>query len=233
MWMRRYSGLEIALLPWETNVFYVLLRGNGAAVVDPPAMPPVDSLLASRGAALEWILVTHDDWDHTGGVDPLIGRWAPRVARGMPDGASIVWRELEIRAIDTPGHRRRHTAYYLPLPEPGFLFSGDCLLAGGCGRLNGLPPELMYNSLKRLAALPPATEIFCGHDYLDENLRFALSVEPQNHATQERMARTEMLRRAGAAVLPSTIAEELATNPFLRARDAEEFAARRKAKDFF
>jgi hydroxyacylglutathione hydrolase len=233
MWTRRYTGLEIALLPWETNVFYVLLRGNGAAAVDPPAAAPVDSLLAARGVALEWIWVTHDDWDHSGGVDPLIGRWTPRVARGMPDGASVVWRELEIRAIDTPGHRRRHTAFYLPMPEPGLLFSGDCLFAGGCGRLNGLPPELMFASLRRLAALPPATEIFCGHDYLDENLRFALTVEPENAAIRERIARVERLRRAGAAALPSTLAEELETNPFLRARDVAEFAARRRAKDCF
>ena len=232
MWTRSYPDLDVVLIPWHTNVFYVLLRSGAALVVDPPVAEPVRRVLRDRAARLERILITHHDGDHVGGV--------PELARGgvqveVPSGAdrTIAWQGLTIRALDTPGHRREHVAYYFPEPAPGLLFSGDCLFAGGCGRLNGLPPELMFASLQRLAALPPETEVFCGHDMLDENLRFALTSEPGNAALRERMERLARLRRSGAAVLPSTLDEERATNPFLRARDVAEFAARRRAKDVF
>lgn len=230
MWLQTYPGLEVALLPWGDNVFYVLLAGGEALVVDPPVAEPVQRLLRERGARLTGILVTHHDPDHVGGV-PELARGGIRVEAPTGEDRDLTWHGLAIRALDTPGHRREHVAFYLPEPAPGLLFSGDALFAGGCGRLNGLPPALMYASLQKLAALPPETHVYCGHDYVEANLRFALSVEPDNAALARRLDETLARQRAGRALLPSTIALERATNPFLRAPDVETFAARRRAKD--
>ncbi len=233
MWTRSYTGLDVVMIPWGTNVFYVLFREGVALVIDPPDAAPVHRLLRDRAARLDRILLTHGDDDHTGGVPGLARGGAPVAQPAGGGDRDLSWRGLVIRALDTPGHRRAHAAYHLPEPAPGLLFSGDCLFAGGCGRLNGLPPDWMFASLRRLAALPPETEVFCGHDYLDENLRFALTVEPANEAVRARRRRVAALRAAGAPVLPSTLAEECATNPFVRAGDVAEFAARRRAKDVF
>ncbi|HMP75955.1 MAG TPA: MBL fold metallo-hydrolase [Kiritimatiellia bacterium] len=230
MWWQSYPGLEVALLPWGDNVYYVLFRDGEALVVDPPVAEAVQQLLRERGARLTGILVTHHDPDHVGGV-PELARAGIRVEAPTGEDREFAWRGLAIRALDTPGHRRVHTAYHFPEPAPGLLFAGDSLFAGGCGRLNGLPAELMFASLRKLAALPPETHLYCGHDYLEPNLAFALSVEPGNVALVRRLAEVRARHREGAAVLPSTLALEIETNPFLRARDATEFAARRRAKD--
>lgn len=244
MWIESYLGLDVALLPWNTNVFYVLLRAGEALAIDPPAAAPVQSLLGAHGAVLSQLLITHKDPDHVDGVDELVDAWHPpvRAPLGAPmdfafepvrDGDVLHWRELAIRVIDTRGHRRQHVAYHLPEPAPGLLFSGDSLFAGGCGRLNGQPPEWMYESLHKLAALPAETHLYCGHDYLEDNLRFALTVEPGNVAMQRRLDDVRARHRAGEAVLPSTLALEKETNPFLRARDVAAFAGMRRAKDSF
>lgn len=223
-----YSGLNIVLIPHGDNMFYTLLRNGVALVVDPPVARPVLQLLRDTGARLTRILVTHHDQDHVGGVAELATAGA---AVEIPTGMdrSLYWEELEIRALNTPGHRREHSAYYLPKPAPGLLFSGDCLFAGGCGRLNGLPPELMYASLQKLAALPDETHVYCGHNYLESNLAFARTVEPENEAILRRLESV----RAGEATWPSTLALEKETNPFVRARSVEEFAERRARKDRF
>ncbi|MCO5044487.1 MAG: hydroxyacylglutathione hydrolase [Kiritimatiellae bacterium] len=244
MWMRNYDGLVVALLPWEDNVFCVLLRDGGALVVDPPVAAPVSALLRERGASLDAILITHADWDHIGGVPELISAHAPTVYgpegatmafvfRGLRDGETLNWRGLEFRALDTRGHRPQHVAFYAPAPAPGLLFSGDSLFAAGCGRIFANPPEWMFTALQKLAALPRETHVYCGHDYLEDNLAFALSLEPDNTAMKDRLADVRARHQARDPVLPSTLALEWETNPFLRARDVETFAKLRRAKDSF
>lgn len=227
-----YKGLEVVLIPFHDNVFYVMLRGGEAVVVDPAASEPVSSILRARNVRLTGVLITHRDPDHVAGVEALVGSGVPiRWPAGRDE--SWTWQGLEIRAIDTPGHRREHTAYYLPDPEPGLLFSGDCLFAGGCGRLFGLPPELMFTSLQRLAALPGSTHVYCGHDYLAENMRFAATVDPSNPDVERRRQDALAARSTGKILLPTTIEIEKKTNPFLRAQSVEEFAILRKKKDQF
>lgn len=244
MWSQDYSGLEVVLIPFEDNVFYVLLRNGGAVVVDPPVAWDVDELLRERGARLQGVLITHGDGDHVEGVAELVGAWRPVVYgpvgmkvgfefRPVNDGEVVEWEGLEIRALDTKGHRAAHVAYYLDEPAPGLLFSGDSLFAGGCGRIFSNPPEWMFASLQKLAELPPETHLYCGHDYLEDNLLFGLSVEPENRAMKERLAEARAKHKAGKAVFPSTLALEKETNPFLRVSDVEAFAALRRKKDVF
>ena len=132
---------------------------------------------------------------------------------------------------DIPAHTAGHVAYHLP--EAGVVFTGDTLFAMGCGRLFEGNAAQMHDALQRLAALPPETRVYCGHEYTLANGRFALTVEPDNQALVARMAEVEAMRARGEVTLPSTIALERATNPFMRARSAEELAERRAAKDAF
>lgn len=244
-WVRSYPGLDVLLLPWEDNVVATLVSGGQAMVVDPPAMAPVHELLCEVEAMLHGVLITHEDGDHVAGVPELVKAWRhPKVY--APEGAHVDfdfeplrggevlnWRGMEIRVLNTRGHRSRHVSFYLPQPKPGLLFSGDSLFAGGCGRIFGNPPEWMFESLRSLAALPPETDVYCGHDYLEANLAFGLSVEPGNAAMRQRLEVTRARHHGQESVLPSTIALELETNPFLRVADVESFAALRRAKDAF
>lgn len=120
---------------------------------------------------------------------------------------------VPLQVLEIPGHTSSHIAFY----GGGALFCGDTLFAGGCGRIFEGTPEQMYNSLQRLASLPGDTRVYCAHEYTESNLRFALQVEPDNQALRERLAKVSAQRARDEITLPSTLAEELATNPFLRA----------------
>ena len=133
--------------------------------------------------------------------------------------------------LEVPAHTAGHIAYHLH--REGVIFVGDTLFAMGCGRLFEGSADQMYANLQRLAGLPDDTKVYCAHEYTLSNGRFALTVEPDNHALVERMATVEAVRAAGEATVPTTIALERATNPFMRAGDVEEFARRRAAKDGF
>lgn len=244
MWSKQYPGLEVVLIPFEDNIFYVLVHDEAALVVDPPVSTLVADLLRERDIPLRAILITHGDGDHIEGVDDLLREWdAPVYApagshvdfdfRPVRDGEVLPLNGLTFRVLDTRGHRVAHAAYYLPQPAPGLLFSGDSLFAGGCGRIFGNPPEWMFATLQKLAELPPETHLYCGHDYLEDNLLFALSVEPHNVAMQRRLEEVRISHRTGKAVLPSTLSLERETNPFLRVSSVEAFAALRRAKDQF
>ncbi len=244
MWTQAYEGLNVHQIPSGTNVYYVLARNGAALVVDPPESGPVRTLLARRGLRLTRVLITHGDPDHINGVAALCGGGEPLVMAPegivLPvpftparEGCCLSWEGLRIEPLDTPGHRARHVAYHLAHPAPRLLFSGDTLFAGGCGRLNGLPPELMYASLRKLAALPAETHVYGGHDYLEDNLDFALTVEPELPALHARISEVRERKRRNLPVLPGTIGMERATNPFLLAPDLAVFAARRRAKDSF
>ena len=133
--------------------------------------------------------------------------------------------------FEVPAHTAGHIAFYLPEAEAAFV--GDTLFAMGCGRLFEGTPEQMFANMRRLAALPGETRVYCAHEYTQSNGRYALVAEPDNVALRDRMAEVEQLRAAGEATVPTTIALERATNPFMRAADVAELAARRAAKDVF
>jgi len=194
--------------------------------VDPGDAVPVIAALKSRGASLAAILLTHHHPDHIGGVGELKRHW-PEAAVIGPDDARIAQRTrtardgepcdlpdlgLRFAIMSIPGHTLSHIAFW----GHGALFCGDTLFSAGCGRMFEGTPEQMTASLKLLAALPPSTSVYCGHEYTAANLKFALTVEPANATAQEYRERVLRLREAGQPTLPSSLALEIQVNPFLR-----------------
>jgi hydroxyacylglutathione hydrolase len=220
--------MKVHILPMlEDNYAYVVEYDDHTLVVDPSESAPVISYLEKLGRTLSNILITHHHGDHTGGVAALRARYAAAVI-----DPSSGPRPLDgVEAIDTPGHCFPHVAYYFP--TQGWLFSGDCLFGAGCGRLAGDSAAIMWESLQKLAALPDETEVYFGHEYTRDNLAFAAAVEPENTAIVERRARVAKALKEGRFSVPSTIAEEKMTNPFLRAGDVEKFALLRRKKNAF
>lgn len=212
-------------------------HSNRSCVVDPGDATPVIEALSSRNLTLEAILITHHHPDHVGGVAQLVERYAARVYGPesdhftavdvvLTDGDRRQVLDHDFEVLTVPGHTLDHIAYYHRTPgQAPALFPGDTLFAGGCGRLFEGTAEQMHHSLSKLAALPEATRIFCAHEYTLANLRFALAVEPGNVALQQRLDEVERLREKDLPTLPSTIATEKATNPFLRTAEPEVAAA--------
>jgi hydroxyacylglutathione hydrolase len=241
------AGLEIVPVPALSDNYVWLLRDEATgtvAVVDPGEAAPVEAALAARGWEPALILLTHHHGDHVGGVAALkaahgaavIGAAAdahrlPALDRAVSPGETVAVGESEAVVIATPGHTRGHIAYHFA--RAGVLACGDTLFSLGCGRLLEGSPEEMFASLGRLAALPDATAVLCGHEYTLANARFALTVEPDNAALRARAAEAEAQRAAGRPTLPVTLGVEKAANPFLRAPDVARFAALRAAKDAF
>lgn len=212
---------------FSDNYIWHLQRGGEHWVVDPGDARPVIAALGPH--PLAGILITHHHLDHTGGVAALAERYhcpvygpasIPGVTHPLAHGDRRELLGLSLSVLDVPGHTLDHIALLLHEggePDPQLhLFCGDTLFAGGCGRLFEGSASQMATSLARLAALPPSTLVYCAHEYTQANLRFAQAVEPDNPALTARMARVAALRAAGEPSLPSTIGEELATNPFLR-----------------
>jgi hydroxyacylglutathione hydrolase len=210
------------------NYIGLLTDGRHAAVVDPGDATPVLAYLDAHGLALCAILTTHHHNDHVGGNVRLLERFDVPVfgpARETIPGRTQPLREgdaitvpklgLELSVLDIPGHTAGHIALFAAA-EP-LVFCGDTLFAAGCGRLFEGTPAQMWHSLGKLAALPPATRVYCGHEYTLANLRFAQAAEPGNPHLPARVERDGALRARGEPTVPSTIADERATNPFLRA----------------
>jgi hydroxyacylglutathione hydrolase len=213
-------------------------------VVDPAEAAPVLDELARRGWQLGWILNTHHHGDHVGGNAALVAATGCRVVGPRADQARIPHIQTQVgdgdvfdlgaaraRVFDTPGHTRGHIVYWFE--QDAALFVGDTLFALGCGRLFEGSPEQMWASLAKLAVLPPETRVYCAHEYTESNLRFALSVAPDDPALLARGERVRARRAENLPTVPSTLGEELATNPFLRAGSAVRFAELRRAKDAF
>ncbi|MEY3661061.1 MAG: hydroxyacylglutathione hydrolase [Pseudohongiellaceae bacterium] len=202
-----------------------------AVIVDPGESAPVETYLAEQGLTLAGILITHHHADHIGGVGALLQRWSvpvfgpastriPQVTCPVADGSIVQLEGLQWRVLEVPGHTREHVAYFSPTADGGpLLFCGDTLFAAGCGRMfEGTAPQ-MQASLARLARLPHETRVCCTHEYTLSNLKFAQVVLGEQQSLQQRLAKESAKRSVGVPTLPSTIGEELATNPFLRWQD--------------
>lgn len=205
---------------------------GATASMDAPEAGPILAALKETGWTLTDILVTHHHDDHIGGIPEVLAQFPnARVVAAKKDQARIAGAALYVsegdsvklgaltaRIIETPGHTTGHICYFFE--EDHLLFAGDTLFALGCGRAFEAPPPVLHASLEKLAALPADTKIFCGHEYTLSNARFSLTVDPANPALKQRAADIEALRAAGKPTLPTTLEVELATNPFLRPRDA-------------
>jgi len=199
--------------------------GDGVAIVDPGDATPVLAFLERSRLTPAAVLCTHHHADHVGGAHAIAARYAvpvyaPRGERidaatdpvGDRDRVALPALGAEFQVLDIPGHTAGHIAY----TGGGMLFCGDTLFSAGCGRLFEGTAEQMYASLSKLAALPPDTTVYCGHEYTVANLRFALAVEPGNADARAQLTRAQALRADGQPTLPSTIGLERRINPFLR-----------------
>jgi len=213
-------------------------------VIDPADAAPVLAEADKRGWKIDQIWNTHWHGDHIGGNAEIkvatgctiTGPAAeaariPTLDRLVSEGDRVKIGTIEAEVIEVPAHTAGHIAYYLP--QAGIAFVGDTLFAMGCGRLFEGTPAQMFANMARLAALPPETVVYCAHEYTQSNGRYALHAEPDNQAVIERMREVDALRARGEPTVPTTIALERATNPFMRAASVEQLAQRRAEKDSF
>lgn len=220
------------------------IRTQEVVVIDPTTADLVTDFCAQHHLQLKQIWLTHWHRDHTDGVEGLLANqnvlvYGPReelskislISNPLQNNDHFQFNDLKVEIIATPGHTLGHIVYFIEHIET--LFCGDTLFAMGCGRLFEGTAEQMYHSLNRLAALPTETKVYCTHEYTLANAEFALTVEPHNIALQQRFDQVKELRQNNQMTLPSTIALELETNPFLRTESAEEFAHIRRLKDEF
>ena len=232
-------AIQVTPIPaFQDNYLWLLDNGRTAAVVDPGDAEPVLRHLQTHQLALSAILVTHHHGDHIGGVADLLARYQvpvfgpagediPDLTFRLREGDSITVPGLGLAfsVLDVPGHTAGHIAYV----GNGMLFCGDTLFACGCGRLFEGTAAQMAASLAKLAALPGDTRVYCAHEYTLANIRFAEAVEPGNSALRERKVREIQKREKGIPTLPSSIALECDTNPFLRGTAPEVVAAAERA----
>ncbi|MBB3472645.1 hydroxyacylglutathione hydrolase [Sphingomonas sp. BK345] len=238
--------LEIVRVPvLKDNYSWLVRAEDGAvAVVDPGDAAPVLDAAQARDWTIGQVWITHWHRDHTGGVAAVkaatgatvTGPEAERAKidpldRGVREGDSLTLGQHRATVLEVPGHTAGHIA--LHLADDAVIFTGDTFFALGCGRLFEGDAAQMYANMRRFAALPDATSVYCGHEYTQSNGRFALTVEPENAALVARVAEVDRARGAGEATVPTTMAAERATNPFLRAADVATFARWRAAKDSF
>jgi len=254
-------SVEVVTVPCRTDNYAYLLRDEATgqvALIDAPEEAPIRAALEERGWDLDQIWITHHHGDHTEAVEALRDAYGARVVGHVKDIGRLPALDTELsedervtlgetvaRVIDVSGHTIGHIAYLLDGEK--IAFTGDSLMALGCGRVFEGTHAQMWQSLQKLAALPEDTAIYSGHNYGAANGRFAASIEPGNTALKDRIARIDAADAEGHPIVPVPLAEELATNPFLRASeesvkaavglagadDAAVFAEIRRRKDAF
>ena len=241
------SRLEIVRIPALSDNYVWLVHepeSGETTVVDPAVADPVLAEADSRGWRIGQIWNTHWHPDHTGGNAAIKAATGclvtgpaaeaariPTLDRKVAEGDIVCLGPVEATVLEVPAHTAGHIAYHLPSEQ--VVFVGDTLFAMGCGRLFEGEAEQMHENLQRLALLPPETEVYCAHEYTLANARFAVTVEPGNAALARRYAEVQAARERGEATVPTTIALERATNPFMRAASVAELAERRAGKDAF
>jgi hydroxyacylglutathione hydrolase len=255
------ANLELHQFICRQDNYGVLLhdrRSGTTASIDAPEAAAIEKELAKKGWQLTHILNTHHHGDHVEGNLALKERFGcmivgpggestaiPGIDKKVAEGDSFSFAGRDMQVIATPGHTRGHIAFHIP--EESVAFVGDTLFALGCGRVIEGTMDMMWQSLDKLRKLPPETTVYVGHEYTEANARFALTVEPSNRALQQRADRVFAERAKGEMTLPTTIADELKTNPFLRPdsaeirmrlkmqekTDAEVFGELRRRKDNF
>lgn len=239
--------IEIARIPVLSDNYVWLVHepaSGETAVVDPAVAEPVLAEADRRGWRITQIWNTHWHPDHTGGNDAIKAVTAcaitgpaaeaariPTLDRRVGEGDRVALGAVEALVLEVPAHTAGHIAFHFE--SEAAVFVGDTMFAMGCGRLFEGTAAQMHANLQRFAALPPETAVYCAHEYTLSNGRFALAAEPDNQALADRMRAVEAARAAGEATVPTTIALELATNPFVRVACAEELAERRAWKDSF
>jgi hydroxyacylglutathione hydrolase len=251
--------LEIVTVPCRSDNYAYLVNGpDGTCLVDAPEAAPIMEALEARGWSLGALLITHHHPDHVDGVAELRARYGCKVMGPKAEEAKLPPLDVALEEgmnggegeaytvpLMVPGHTLGHMAFHFP--EAKAVFTADSLMALGCGRLFEGTPEMMWDSLQKFMAMPDDTKVYSGHEYTAANARFALSIEPDNAALQARAAEIEAKRDRGEPTVPSTVGEEKATNPFLRAHlqemkarldmtsspDVEVFAEIRRRKDRF
>lgn len=253
--------LELVTVPCLADNYSFVIHDaetGDTAVVDVPEAGPIRAELERRGWKLSHILLTHHHWDHVDGVADLLASNPAQVIGASADAHRLPPLDIPVaegdtlriggetaHVIDVSGHTLGHIAFHFP--ESGLLFTADSLMALGCGRLFEGTPDQMFDSLSKLAALPGDTIVCSGHEYTMSNGKFALTVDPENPELRTRVAAIAQARNEGRPTVPSTLSEELATNPFLRghtpgvqeavnmlgADPAKVFAEVRKRKDNF
>ncbi len=251
--------LDIVTVPCLSDNYAYLVNGpDGVAVIDAPEAAPIIAALDERGWTPGVIMLTHHHHDHVGGVAELREKYScmvmgpkaeeaklPPLDMALPDGMSGGTGDGEMQVIAVPGHTLGHVAYYYP--KGGAVFTADSLMALGCGRVFEGTMDMMWETLSKLAALPPETMVYSGHEYTTGNAKFALTIEPGNAALKSRVEAVEQARADGQPTAQVSLSLELETNPFLRASrpevkealgmagapDAEVFAEIRKRKDNF
>ncbi len=253
--------LTLVTIPCLSDNYAFLLHDEATgetALVDAPEAAPIATELAARGWTLSEIWLTHHHGDHIDGVADLVKATGARVIgakadahrlpdldRAYGDGDRFGFAGHDVHVMDVSGHTVGHIAFYVP--DAGTVFTGDSLMALGCGRLFEGSPEQMWDSLSRLAGLPPETLVCSGHEYTASNAAFAATIEPGNEALKARTESIAALRAEGQPTVPSRLSEERETNPFLRAHlsgvkaalhmdaapDVEVFAEIRRRKDSF
>lgn len=257
------GGSSISIIPCLDDNYSYLVHNEKegiVAVVDPSESGPVERRIKDLGLGLDYILNTHHHHDHVGGNLSLKETFGAKVVGPAADRARIpgldvalaggdVWSDLgeDVCVFDTPGHTVGHAVFYMP--ESSALFAGDTLFSLGCGRLFEGTPHEMLKSLQLICELPPETLVYCGHEYTESNVRFAVHVDPDNMDLKRRVEQVREQRAAGQPTVPTTLETEMKTNPFLRAQDesirervgmpggvwseADVFAKLRAMKDIF
>lgn len=238
--------ITVQAVPVLSDNYAWLLRDSGGtvAIVDPGEAPPVVAALDAAGGRLDMILLTHHHGDHIAGAEELRTRYGakmvgakadahrlPKLDQAVAEGDRVAVGTATAHVLDTPGHTRGHIAYVFDAEH--VLLCGDTLFSLGCGRLLEGTAAEMFASLRKFAALPPETLVYCGHEYTESNARFALHATPDNPALVAYADKVKHLRAAGRPTVPSRLADELAANPFLRAPDVATLADLRGRKDKF